>query len=88
LTRDRRGLLGVDHVGEERELLRFVEADPARQQPRGASVEREPALGEDLREARAIAGQYQIARQRQAETHANAHAVDLGERRLRHALEP
>ncbi len=85
---DALGLLRVDHVGEERELLGLVEPDPARQQPGRAPVEREPALGEDLREARAIARHHEIARQREAEAHPDADAVDLGERRLGHALEP
>ena len=46
---DALGLGGVDDVGEEHELLRLVEADEARQQPRAAEVDVEAPLGEDLR---------------------------------------
>jgi len=61
--------------------------DAARQQPRGAAVERETALREDLGEARAIAREDQVAREREPHRDPDAHAVDHRERRLGQARE-
>ena len=47
---ERSSIRYVDDVGEEGELFRSVKADQAWEQPRRAEVDRETALGEDLRE--------------------------------------
>ena len=75
--------LRVEHVAEQRELLRLVEPDEPRQQPRAAEVDREPALHEDLREARALAGHDQVAAEREVEPRAHRHAVHLRDGGLR-----
>src|SRR4029453_3686098 len=70
-----------------RGALCLPQSDQAREQPRVAAVEREPALREDLREAGAVAGEDEVAGQSEAEPDADGDAVDLCEGRLGNPLE-
>ena len=76
------GFVRINHVREQRELLRLVDAHEARQQPRAAEVDRQPALGEDLGEPSAVAGIDQVASERQVHPRTDRVTVDLGDHRL------
>ena len=80
---DALGLARAHDVGEQREFLGFVDPNKSRQQPGAAEIDREAALREDLREARALAGHDQIAAERDVEPRAYRHAVHLRDARLR-----
>ena len=83
-----RRLAHVDDVAEVGEVLRLLQADDARQDPGVATVEGEPALGEDLGEPCAVAGDDQIARERHPEPDANRDAVNFRDRGLRQTMQP
>ncbi len=76
---DALGLGGVDHLGEERQLLGLVHADEAREQPRAAVVDAEPTLHEDGAEASGVGRDDEIAAEREVESRAGGHAVHLGD---------
>ena len=62
---DALGLAGVDHLGEERQLLGLVHADEARQQPRAAVVDAQAALHEDRAEAGDVGRDHEVAAERE-----------------------
>jgi hypothetical protein len=59
-----------------------VQSDEARQHPRAAEVDGEPAAGEDLGEAGVIARDDQVATEREIQSCARRDADDLGDGRL------
>src|SRR3954470_12970810 len=79
---DVHGLLGVDDVGEQDELLRLVQADEPRQHPRTAEVDRQSTASEDLGEPRVVARHHQIASEREIQTSASSNAYYLRDGRL------
>ncbi len=81
------GLVRVDDLGEEREFFGAVQPDEPGQDPGTAEVEHEPALGEDLGEARRLRGDHEITAEREVAPGARGDAVDRGDRRDRQLVQ-
>jgi hypothetical protein len=64
-----------------------VHPDEAGQEPRSAEVEAQATLGEDLGEAGVLGRHDQVTRQRHVEPGADGDTADLGDGRLRNAVQ-
>ncbi len=81
LTRGR--LRGRDRLTEQRHLLGPDEADRPSEQPGPAALERQPAPHEDLPEGGLLAGEHEVASERQLAPPAGGDAVHGGDEGLR-----
>jgi DNA protecting protein DprA len=81
------GLVRVDDLGEERQLLGAMHPDEPWQEPRSTEVQHEVALREDLGEAGAVGRDDQVAAEREVATCAGSNAVHGGDRRDRQVVQ-